>query len=104
MKEECRPEAALSLCTKETLQESRFSFNFALICQNNQNTLEPLTSQLGLCTDKGGKCSDMQYPEMFTKRGGGSSDDAGDPCCQPRVVARMRTNTVGSSHDSVGLS
>ncbi|CAM4577794.1 unnamed protein product [Leuciscus chuanchicus] len=30
--------------------------------------------------------------------------DAGDPHCQPQAVARMRTNTVGSSHNSVRLS
>ncbi|CAM4510102.1 unnamed protein product [Leuciscus chuanchicus] len=56
------------------------------------------------CKRAGGKGRDIQYPAMLNKRDGGFPGDAGNPCCQPGTVARMRTNSMGSSHDSVRLS
>lgn len=47
-----------------------------LICQNNQNALDPLTSQFCNVPTGGGKCSDMQYAAMFAKGLGGFPGDA----------------------------
>ncbi len=55
---------------------------------------------VGPCTDRRERCSDMSYPALCA---GDSPGNDGNPRCLPRTVARMRTNTVGSSLDSVGL-
>ncbi|CAM4579652.1 unnamed protein product [Leuciscus chuanchicus] len=73
--------------------------------QRRDPTLGRLSERMhSLNSRRGGKGRDIQYPAMLNKRGGGFPGDAGDPRCQPGMVARMRTNTMGSSHDSVRLS
>lgn len=52
---------------------------------------------IGPCADRGGKCSDMQYPAMFAnkKRHRSSPGDLSphqDPPCQPAAVACTRSN------------